>query len=128
MIAQPGEGVHLRPDLDGAVGQRVLKGDRDVRGEEPHEVELPRLEARLRAETLEMQDAEHALTTPERGDDQGRRIGASTPHAARFAGGENLGDDAATVGQAPAHEDVRADASRQHRTQPAMAGIVDVHP
>ena len=42
VVAQPGEGVHLRADLDGAVRQRVLQGDRGMGREEAHEVELPR--------------------------------------------------------------------------------------
>ena len=40
VVAQPGQGVLLRPHLDGAVGLRVLEGDRRLAGEQLGELEL----------------------------------------------------------------------------------------
>ena len=98
MVAQPGQGVHLRPDLHGAMGQRVLQGDRRMGREEADEIELPRLEAGAGTEALEMEDAEHAIAPTQRRDDEGRRVGAVAPNAASLARGQDLRDDAAAVG------------------------------
>ena len=122
VVAQAGEGVHLGADLDGPVRQRVLQGDRGMGREDAHEVELPRLEAGVLAPALEVEDAEHAVASPQRRQDERRRVRAGTPHAAGLALGQDLGDDAAGVGQAARQEGFGTHAAGQQRAELALAG------
>ncbi len=129
VVAQSGQRVGLGPQLHRAMGQRVLQGDGDVCREQPHQVELARLEASLFGHSLEVEDAQHPLLAAERRkDERDRRAArlAGPADTASLARGQHLGDDLAGVGQAAGHEGVRADAPRQQRLQRPLGRLVHV--
>lgn len=76
VVEQAGQVVGLRPDLDRPEHLRVLEGDRDLRREQLHEVELLGGERVAHPEALDGEDADGPGSTAQRDDDQAPVHGA----------------------------------------------------